>query len=265
MSFYLHDKSWKTIENDLKSSDTVIVPLGALEAHGPHNPVGCCFMLAEVASREVGRRTGISVTPTIPFGVSHAYKNFPGTITVNSEALMGYVSEVCLSLVRSGFRKIAFFSAHGGNNLSVLRELSSELREQHGVLCTVLHLWGLIKPLTPPEMMEPNLKLGHGGDPTTSVMLHIFPDLVDLSKANWKPLRQPLKGFKTTSYGTHTFKEIPLNIVLRAEEVAESGLMGDPSKALRDKGEKLYNSLIDYIVTFIEAFEKLDPSLNVTS
>jgi creatinine amidohydrolase len=265
MSYYLHEKSWTTIKEDLETSETVIIPLGALEAHGPHNPVGCCFMLAEVASREVGRRTGISVTPTIPFGVSYAYKNFPGTITVNSEALRGYVSEVCSSLVQSGFRKIAFFSAHGGNNLSVLKELSSELREKHDVLCAVLHIWGLIKPLTPPGMMESNLKLGHGGDPTTSVMLHLFPELVDLSKANWKPLKQPLKGFKTTSYATHTFNQIPLNIALMAEEVAESGLMGDPTKALRDKGEKLYNSLIDYLVAFMEAFEKLDPSLNVTS
>jgi creatinine amidohydrolase/Fe(II)-dependent formamide hydrolase-like protein len=95
-------------------------------------------------------------------------------------------------------------------------------------------------------------------------MLPLFPELVDLSKANWKPLRQPFKGFKTTTYATHTFKEIPL-IVLRAEEVAESGLMGGPSKALREKGEKLYNSLINYLVAFIKAFEKLDPSLNVSS
>ena len=141
MSFYLHEKSWKTLEDDLKSSETVIVPLGALEAHGPHNPVGCCFMLAEVASKEVGRRTGISVTPTIPYGVSYSYKNFPGTITVSSEALMGYVSEVCLSLVRSGFRKIVFFQRMGEIIYPSLGNSQVSL-ERGMVYCILSYIYG---------------------------------------------------------------------------------------------------------------------------
>jgi creatinine amidohydrolase len=72
MVFRLHHKSWKTIEEELETSDTVIVPLGSLEAHGAHKPVGCCYLLAEDASRDVGERTGIAVTPVIPFGVSES-------------------------------------------------------------------------------------------------------------------------------------------------------------------------------------------------
>ncbi len=183
MSYYLYEKSWKAIKDDIKISDTIIVPLGALEAHGPHNPVGSCYMLAEAASKDVGRRTGILVTPTIPFGVSDYYQNFPGTITVSSDSLYRYMEEVCKSLIRSGFKKIIFFSAHGGNNLPVLRELSGKLRETHGVLCAVLHIWGLVGALTPPELMETGVHQGHGGDPTTSVILHLHPELVDADEA----------------------------------------------------------------------------------
>ena len=93
-------------------------------------------MLAEVASKEVGRRTGISVTPTIPFGVSYSYKNFPGTITVSSEALMGYISEVCLSLVRSGFRKIVFFQHVGEIIYPSLG--NSQVSLERGIVCCVL-------------------------------------------------------------------------------------------------------------------------------
>lgn len=262
MRFNLQEKSWKTVEDELRVSDTVIVPLGALEAHGPHNPVGCCYLLAEAASRDVGGSAGISVTPIIPFGVSDAYKNFPGTVTVSSESLYSYVNDVCQSLIRSGFRKIVFFSAHGGNNLPVLRELSTKLRETHGVLFAVLHLWGLVQRLAPPDAVESGLRLGHGGDPTTSVMLHLFPELVDMSKAEWGPLRQPMDGFETTSYGAHVFKGVPLSIPLFAEEVSKSGVMGDPTKASKEKGKRLYDKLIEYLVAFIEAFSKLNPSLS---
>ncbi|MCW3991186.1 MAG: creatininase family protein [Candidatus Bathyarchaeota archaeon] len=262
MCFHLEEKSWKTVEDELKTSDTVIVPLGALEAHGPHNPVGCCYLLAESASRDVGGRTGISVTPTIPFGVSEGYKNFPGTVTVSSESLYRYVDDVCRSLIRSGFRKIIFFSAHGGNNLPVLRELSGRLREAHRVLCAVLHLWGLVQRLAPSDMAEPGLRLGHGGDPTTSVMLHLHPELVDMGEAEWKPLRQPMEGFETRSYGVHAFKGVPLNIPLFAEEVASSGVMGDPTRASREKGKRLYERLVEYLAEFVEAFSRLEPNLS---
>jgi len=259
--FYLHHKSWVTIAEELRASDTVIVPLGSLEAHGPHKPVGCCYLLAEASAGAVGERTGIPVTPVIPFGASDPYRNFPGTLTVSMDALSRYVHEACLSLVRSGFRKIVFFSAHGGDNLSVLRELSFRLRGEHGALCAVIHVWGLIQRLTPPGFWGPDLRLGHGGEPTTSVMLHLHPELVDMSRAESKPLRGPMEGFRTTSYGVHSFEGVPQNIYLFAEEVEPSGLMGDPTEASAEKGRLLYEKALNYLVEFVEAFRKLDPAL----
>jgi creatinine amidohydrolase len=261
MVFRLHHKSWKTIEEELETSDTVIVPLGSLEAHGAHKPVGCCYLLAEDTSRDVGERTGIAVTPVIPFGVSESYKNFPGTVTVGSDTLYRYVHDACESLVRSGFRKIVFFSAHGGNNLPVLRELSFRLREEHGVLCAVLHIWGLVQRLTSPGFWALDQRMGHGGDPTTSVMLHLHPELVDMGRAELRPLRQPLEGMETTSYGVHRFKGVPVNVYLFAEEVEESGFMGDPTKASGEKGEVLYKKVLEFLVEFMESFKKLKPSL----
>jgi len=199
MSFKLHRKSWVRVKEDLGSSDTVIVPLGSLEAHGAHKPVGCCYLLAEAASRDLGERTGVIVTPVIPFGVSDSYKNFPGTVTVSMEALSRYVREASESLIRSGYRKIIFLSAHGGDNLSVLRELSFRLREEHGALCAVVHVWGVISRMVPPNFWGEGHRTGHGGEPTTSVMLHLHPELVDMSRAELRELRQPMEGFKTRS------------------------------------------------------------------
>jgi creatinine amidohydrolase len=259
MSVKLHHKSWVTIKEDLESSDTVIVPLGSMEAHGEHKPVGCCYLLAEASTEEVSSRTGVHVTPIIPFGVSPPYKNFPGTITVSSDTLSRYVYEVSASLARAGFKKILFFSAHGGNNLSVLRELSFRLREEHGVLCAVIHVWGVIMKMTPPDFWGPSHRTGHGGEPTTSVMLHLRPDLVDMGKAQSVPLKDIGADLKAKSYGNHEFQGVTHNIFLPAEEVQSSGFMGDPTKATTEKGKFLYEKALNHLVDLVEAFKKVEP------
>jgi len=261
MDYNLHHKSWVRVKEDLDSSDTVIVPLGSLEAHGAHKPVGCCYLLAEATSSDIGKRTGVTVTPVIPFGVSDSYKNFPGTVTVSMDALSRYVHEASKSLIRAGFRKIVFLSAHGGDNLSVLRELSFRLREEHGALCAVVHVWGVISRMVPPNFWGEGHRTGHGGEPTTSVMLHLHPELVDMSRAELRELRQPMEGFKTKSYGVHEHGGVPHSVYLFAEEVESSGFMGDPTRASAEKGEQLYKAALDHLVGFVESFKRLDPAL----
>ena len=260
MNIHLQNKSWVTISEEVKVSDTVIVPLGSLEAHGAHKPVGCCYHLAVSSSNDVGERTGIPVTPVIPFGVADAYKNFPGTITVSTEALNQYVYGVSESLVRAGFKKIVFFSAHGGNNLAVLREISFRLREEHGTLCSVIHVWAMVSKVTPLGFWDPDKRMGHGGEPTTSVMLHLHPELVDMARAEDQPLKQKLQGLESRSYGLHSFQGVPQNVYLFADEVQTSGFMGDPTGASAEKGKVLYQKVVDYLVDFMETFRKLDPA-----
>jgi hypothetical protein len=55
------------------------------------------------------------------------------------------------------------------------RSTGSLLREEFGVLCAVIHVWGMVFNLVPPDMWGPDKKLGHGGEPTTSVVLHLHP------------------------------------------------------------------------------------------
>ncbi len=242
------------IKEDLKISDTVIIPLGSLESHGPHNAVGSCYLLADAASKIVGERTGISVTPTIPFGVSDNYKNFPGTITRSSETLHRYTREACESLIRSGFRKIVFFSAHGAKNLSTLEELSYELREKYGVLCIIVHLWGIVQQVTPCDFWGADLLIAHGGEPVTSVMMYLYPEVVDLEKVDWKPAKQHFAKIKSS-------RGIAINIPLFIEEISERGCVGDPRRGSAKKGEFLINRLIENLVELIEDIQKIDPKL----
>lgn len=257
MSFYLHNNTWSQIEKDLIKCDTVIVPLGSIEPHGTHKPLGCCYILAEEVSKEVGEKTGVLVTPVVPFGCSRPYAHFPGTMSVSIETLIKYVFESCENLAKNGVKKIIFMSAHGGDNLSALREVSFLLREKHEVMCAVIHVWGVISQHVPKDFWGPKLRMGHGGEPVTSVMLFLHPELVNMDQAKLNELIDIGEGFKTNNYGSHNFNGLLQNIYLFAEEVEKEGFMGDPTRASAEKGKILYEKTIEYLVNFVEKYRKL--------
>ena len=142
----------------------------------------------------------------------------------------------------------------------MLTEIAEELREKTGVLCAVLHIWGLVDQVSPADTTAPGVCGGHGGDPTTSVMLCLTPDLVNMKEARWIPLKQPLEGMITQSHAGHEFKKIRTTMPLYSEEVSELGLMADPTKASKERGEKLFKALIDYLVDFVQNFQRMNVS-----
>ena len=79
-----------------------------------------------------------------------------------------------------------------------------------------------------------------------------------MSKAELVPLKDPLKGMTSVNHSTQNFKGINLNIPLFGEEVSEIGVYGDPTKASAERGEKLFNNLLDYLEEFVRNFESLE-------
>jgi creatinine amidohydrolase len=136
---------------------------------------------------------------------------------------------------------------------------SEELRGETGALSAVIHLWGLLMQFSREDKSDQDVPMGHGGDPVTSVMLYLRPDLVDMSQARWDPLKTPLAGMSSVSHSTQKFMNINISIPLFGEEVSEIGVYANPTKALREKGEKIFNTMIGYLVEFAQNFENLEP------
>jgi creatinine amidohydrolase len=258
MKYYLQDMSWVEVKETLKRTNTVIVPIGNLEQHGPQSPVGSCLFLAIETSKFIGERTQVPVAPTIPVGISNPYKNFPGSLNVRSETFKILMKEFSEALIHHGFKKIIYFSAHGGGNLPMLSRVAEELREETGALFAVIHLWGLLGQLSPELRTAPGVTGGHGADPVTSVILHLKPELTDMTKAEWIPLKASLGGMTPVSHSIQKFKGVNITIPLFGEEVSEIGVYGDPTNASAERGEKLFNNLLDYLEEFVRNFESLE-------
>ncbi len=211
---------------DLPDRPMVLVPLGSTEQHGPHLPFSTDTLIAEAVSR-VGARersdaTGeaIVVAPAVTLGASGEHQGFPGTISIGHDALRLLLIEVVRSLsVWAG--RIVFVNGHGGNAQtlkSVVEQMQGEQHDVSFVMCA----------------LETTTD-AHAGFDETSVMLHLHPELVDMSRAepgNTTPIGELLPALKATG----------------VRPVSANGILGDPTAATAEDGERLFGQLVDRVL-----------------
>lgn len=96
----------------------VIIPVGLVEAHGPHLAVSVDVDTAEYFATEVAKRTGSILAPVMPYGFSDEMSEYPGSIGVTAGTFQAVVKDICLSFCSHGFKKIIFITGHGANKSS---------------------------------------------------------------------------------------------------------------------------------------------------
>jgi creatinine amidohydrolase len=164
---------------------TVVVPLGSTEQHGHHLPVRTdteiVTALAERAVERAVRQVPLLVTPTVPVGFASYHVGFGGTISVGARTYADLLTEIGSSLIRQGFRRIAFLNGHGGND-SPLKFAVDRLAYECAPSVNVAgaSYWELAGDVLRESGLDPAISPGHAGHFETSLMLALAPDLVRL-------------------------------------------------------------------------------------
>lgn len=247
--FLLQEMTWPEAQERLKTG-IVILPIGSTEQHGHHLPLGTDSIIGyEILKRTLESMSdtyNVLVMPLTSIGLSQEHTDFPGTVSFGSAAnLISYVEDVLANLIKHGARKILIWNSHGGNTASLMAA-AREITRNTGAFVVLTSWFELGLQRLPLGTLESSSIL-HSDEGETSVMLYLFPDLVLMDKAR-KELPEKLtklpyfKKFDKPYIGWLT------------KDISSSGVIGDPTKATKEKGEKFAKAAIDGLSEFIKGF-----------
>lgn len=230
--------SWVAYEERLRDPNAIVLlPVGALEQHGPHLPLGTDALLSAAVARSVAQQVGGIVAPTINYGYKSQPKcgggqHFPGTTSLDSATLVALTCDIIAELGRHGVRNVAVVSGHYENQWFLVEGIDlarRRLGSASAMRIMRLEYWDFLAEATLQSIFPegfPGFALEHAAVIETSLMLHYFPELVGMDKLP----PDPVVDFPPYDmYPTHTHW-VPASGVLSSARgaTAEKGrLMAD--------------------------------------
>jgi creatinine amidohydrolase len=229
------EMSWRDFAAADMSKVVAVLPVAAIEQHGPHLPVGVDMFINEgYFARGVKRipdEMPVLILPTQAIGKSNEHIEYPGTLTFSLETVTRAWTEIGDSVARTGCRKLIFMNSHGGN-VPVIDAVARELRVRHRMLAVhaAWHRLGYPAELFSAQERAHGI---HGGEAETSLMLAFRPRTVHMSEA---------QNFVSAAIGIEQeFRQLrvtqPIGFGWMASDLHPLGTAGDASQATAEKGE----------------------------
>ncbi|MFZ0609369.1 MAG: creatininase family protein [Xanthobacteraceae bacterium] len=246
------DMTWQEVAGADARRWIAVLPLAAVEQHGPHLPLGVDTYIAEAYLARVRELLPdglpVSFLPVQRIGVSAEHLSYPGTLTHSAATAIAAWTELGDSLARAGLRKLVMVTSHGGN-VAAMEVVARDLRTRRKMFAVTVgwHRFGYPNGAFTPQEKKHGI---HGGDIETSLMLAAKPDAVHMDKAP--------KATPVTVAMAQEFKWLgayrPAGFAWMTQDLHESGAVGDATLATRDKGEA---ALRQGAQAFIELLEEV--------
>ncbi|MEM7501598.1 MAG: creatininase family protein [Pseudomonadota bacterium] len=266
---YLPHMTSPEVADLLTRTDMVIIPVGALEQHGDHLPIGTDFINGVERCKLIAQERDILVAPVLMVGQSPYHMGFAGSITLRAETIIDVHLQAVESLIEHGFKRFIIMNAHGGNRAITTLLVDQINQTTAGVAVT---FGAAVDPFMRPSTTPRSTVLDrHGGTGETSNSLYLMPSLVQLDKAVTPRLTLPphLEAMlPDVVAGEPTALRLFLAEGLKAEEtgkgtssaeMSSTGVWGErnPREATAARGEAAARRLVDAAVRFIDRWNQL--------
>jgi creatinine amidohydrolase/Fe(II)-dependent formamide hydrolase-like protein/7-cyano-7-deazaguanine synthase in queuosine biosynthesis len=241
--------TWRQAKDRLREIDVALLPVGAIEQHGPHLPLDTDAFDADYLARRVAQACSDPrplVLAPISYGVSYHHDDFNGTISISNDTLAKLVYEIGISVSQNGIKKLVIINGHGGNSPALNYAAQMINRDARIFVCvdtgetSDVDIYQIIE--TPNDV--------HAGEIETSTGLAARPHLVRMEQA-----QKQVPKF-SSKYLDFTSKRGVLWYAY-TQKISPSGVMGDPTKASADKGRKIWEIMIAHLVSLVEDLKNL--------
>lgn len=250
----LERMSWVHVEKYFQESDLVILATGSIESHGRHICLGTDTVVPDRLLEMVEAKAGkYLIAPLVPYGATDDLTAYPGTINLTTELMYQVLKQITESLYEHGARRFLVINGHGGN-VHPLDRLSLEWHRR-GVWLANVNWWVLAGQL------NKDWAGGHGDFEETSAVMGVDPALVFPELLDGQNLKNDVSETLPTDGFDHvSFKGAKVRFFRDTRAYATNGWVGslDPANATEEIGKAMLTATADYIVDFLEEFEKID-------
>lgn len=232
--------SAKDFEACIKKSEGVcVLPIGVLEKHGDHLPLGTDMYIAMEVAKKAAEISPAVVFPYYFFGQIAEARHVKGTLSASHRLLMDSLLEMCDEIHRNGFTKILILSGHGGNGhfLPFFAQQMPGLNREYAVYTHFMHDISEEYQKSIQQHSGEDVMGDHAGFSETSLMMYLRPELVHMEnvKVSESVSLERLKELRELGVftGFDWYAEYPRHFA------------GDPSRATSDNGEFIFNILCE--------------------
>jgi creatinine amidohydrolase/Fe(II)-dependent formamide hydrolase-like protein len=243
------EMTWEEAEARLKQVDIALLPVGSIEQHGPHLPLDTDAFDADYLAKRVAMACSPPrplVLPLIPYGVSYHHEDFKGTVSIDNQTLTRLVYDIGMSAARNGITKFVIINGHGGNAPAINHAAQMINRDAHIFVCvdtgetSDVDIYRFIE--TPNDV--------HAGEIETSTSLAVRPDVVRRRK-----IAKSVPEFSSRYLDFTGKRGIAWYAFTR--KISASGVLGDPTRASAEKGEKIWEIMVAHLATLVEDLKNM--------
>ncbi len=248
---FLGEMTTLEVEAFLREHQTVLVPIGSTEQHGPHGPLETDALLANEVARRVAPRVEAVVAPRVSYSLSYPHVGFTGLVHIRIPTFMALVEDLCASLASIGFTKIVFLNGHYDNTYAIAYACANAAdRMPAGVRAFPVNYWDGMTPEEAAEFFDPSNGL-HANRGETSAVLAVDPRLVDMALANEEsPPFPPVSN--AGAVHTAFFFSSPGSV----HRATRSGTWGDARQATAEFGERYLGVVVEATVRLLDDIDR---------